>query len=93
MIKRKISCMLLSALVFCTCLLSGACGSEDEEIVLGYDNTAEEAILASMLVSLIQQDSDITVEVMGDLSGGETVLHPAIIEGEIDMYPEYTGTA
>lgn len=92
--KRKIPCMLLGAVVFCVCLLSGACGKgEGDKIVLGYDNTAEEAILASMLVSLIEQDSDITVEVMGDLSGGETVLHPAIVEGEIDMYPEYTGTA
>ncbi len=77
-------------------LLTGllACGGKKEKrIVLGYDNTAEEAILAGMLVELIEARTDIEVEVKGDLAGGETVLHPAITSGEIDLYPEYTGTA
>ena len=75
-------------------LLFSACGKKEEKkVVLGYDNTAEEAILANMLVDLIEHDTDITVELVGDLAGGETVLHPAITSGEIDMYPEYTGTA
>lgn len=75
-------------------LLFSACGKENEKkVVLGYDNTAEEAIIANMLIDLIEQDTDIKVEVVGDLAGGETVLHPAITSGEIDIYPEYTGTA
>lgn len=85
-------CILACAL--CLGLLLSSCGSKDEKtIVLGYDNTAEEAILAGMLTELIEQNTDLTVEVIGDLAGGETVLHPAITSGEIDMYPEYTGTA
>lgn len=92
--KRKLQgiLMVLAALA----VLSGLCGcgkKKEKKIILGYDNTAEEAILAGMLVNLIEQDTDISVEVMGDLSGGETVLHPAITSGEIDLYPEYTGTA
>lgn len=91
--KKRALCVTL-AVVLLLCTLLSACGSKEEnKIVLGHDNTAETAILASMLVTLIEQDSDVEVEVMGDLAGGETVLHPAIIEGEIDMYPEYTGTA
>ena len=86
---------ILSACALCLSLVLSGCGSKDDgkTITLGYDNTAEEAILAGMLVTLIQQETDITVEVIGDLAGGETVLHPAITSGEIDMYPEYTGTA
>ena len=91
--KRKIPFIGPVAVAVCICILSVACGKKGDTIVLGYDNTAEEAILASMLVTLIEQDSDLTVEVKGDLSGGETVLHPAIMEGDIDLYPEYTGTA
>lgn len=88
---RKLLAAVL-ALAFAAGLLS--CGKKEEKtIILGYDNTAEEAILAGMLVDLIEADTDVSVEVMGDLSGGETVLHPAIISGEIDLYPEYTGTA
>lgn len=85
----SIMCILL-----CLGLLLGGCTKEEtDKIVLGYDNTAEEAIIAGMLVVLIEQDTDLTVEVVGDLAGGETVLHPAITSGEIDLYPEYTGTA
>lgn len=84
----------LTAIALCLCMALGACGKKEEKkIVLGYDNTAEEAILAGMLTALIQENTDIEVEVIGDLFGGETVLHPAITSGEIDMYPEYTGTA
>lgn len=92
--KRRRLLSLIAA-VLCLTLALSACGKDKDEkkIVLGYDNTAEEAILAGMIVTLIEQNTDIAVEVIGDLAGGETVLHPAITSGEIDMYPEYTGTA
>lgn len=89
---KKITGIL--SIFLCVMLLLGACGKKEErKVVLGYDNTAEEAIIANMLIDLIEQDTDIQVDVVGDLAGGETVLHPAITSGEIDMYPEYTGTA
>ena len=68
-------------------------GKSEKQITVGYDNTAEEAIVANILIDLIEEYTDISVEELGDLSGGETVLMPAAIEGEIDIYPEYTGTA
>lgn len=92
--KKQMKHILVVSALCLSLLLSGCGGNDDEKILkLGYDNTAETAILSSMLVTLIEQETDITVEVTGDLAGGETVLHPAITSGEIDMYPEYTGTA
>ena len=91
--KKRAIWSLLACLLCLSFTLSACGGGEEKTVVLGYDNTAEEAILAGMLTELIETNTDITVEVIGDLAGGETVLHPAITSGEIDMYPEYTGTA
>ena len=86
--KKRAIWSLLACLLCLSFTLSACGGGEEKTVVLGYDNTAEEAILAGMLTELIETNTDITVEVIGDLAGGETVLHPAITSGEIDMYPE-----
>ncbi|MEA4965869.1 MAG: glycine betaine ABC transporter substrate-binding protein [Oscillospiraceae bacterium] len=81
-------------LLLCPLLLLAGCSKRSDQVLkLGLDNTAEEAIIGSILQKLIEEHTDITLDVTSDLSGGETVLHPAITSGEIDLYPEYTGTA
>ena len=90
--KKRISFFLAMAMA-AAAVLAGCGKKEAASVTIGYDNTAEEAIIANMVIDLIKANTDLEVEVVGDLSGGETVLHPAITSGEIDMYPEYTGTA
>jgi osmoprotectant transport system permease protein len=73
-----------------------ACGDKKESsqtIRLGLDNTAEEAILGEILVQVIEKNTNLSVKVTPDLAGGETVMHPAMLKGDLDLYPEYTGTA
>lgn len=90
--KRGVVLVLL-LLVFLAAVIHLNAGRTGKQITVGYDNTAEEAVIANILIDLIEEETDITVEELGDLSGGETVLLPAALEGEIDIYPEYTGTA
>ena len=92
--KRFIAIMVSFILVVfgCFTIINGS-EKSDKTITLGYDNTAEEAILANILIFLIEDNTDINVIEKGDLAGGENVLHKAVMEGEIDLYPEYTGTA
>ncbi|MBM6990228.1 MAG: ABC transporter permease/substrate-binding protein [Mobilibacterium timonense] len=86
-----LSVILVIVIAFVSCsILSDV---KNKKITVGYDNTAEEAIIANILILLIENNTDITVEEMGDLAGGETVMMPAARHGEIDIYPEYTGTA
>jgi osmoprotectant transport system permease protein len=73
-----------------------SCGDKQETdgtIRLGLDNTAEEAIIGEILVGIIEKNTGLSVKVTPDLAGGETVMHPALLKGELDLYPEYTGTA
>jgi len=73
-----------------------SCGDKKETeqtIRLGLDNTAEEAVIGEILAHVIENNTGLTVKITPDLAGGETVMHPAMLKGDLDLYPEYTGTA
>ena len=42
---------------------------------------------------LIEQDTDLNVELTQGVGGGTSNIKPAMESGEFDIYPEYTGTA
>lgn len=78
--------MALTAGILCGCFKS-------RTVTIGCDNTAEEYVLGEMLKLLIEDKTDLNVKLVKGISGGTATLHPSILDGEIDMYPEYTGTA
>lgn len=52
----------------------------------------EQYILGEMLDLLIEQDTDLHVELTQGVGGGTSNIQPAMESGEFDLYPEYTGT-
>ncbi|MFT9850069.1 ABC transporter permease/substrate-binding protein [Aneurinibacillus sp. REN35] len=62
------------------------------DIVLGAKLGSEPNILINMYKILIEEQTDLTVELKPNL-GGTDFLYSAIKKGDIDAYPEYTGTA
>ena len=52
----------------------------------------EQYILGEMLKLLIEQDTGTTVRITQGVGGGTSNIHPAMVKGEFDLYPEYTGT-
>ena len=52
----------------------------------------EQYILGEMLDILIEQDTDLNVELTQGVGGGTSNIQPAMASGEFDLYPEYTGT-
>ena len=81
----------VSALLMAAVLLS-ACGGEagEKSIVIGSKDFAEQYILAEMYAQVLE-DSGFTVERKLGLAG-TPVAQAALESGEIDLYPEYTGT-
>ena len=67
-----------------------ACGSGDA-VVIGSKNFTEQDVLAEILAQELEARG-IPVERRFHL-GGTFVCHSALVGGEIDLYPEYTGTA
>lgn len=86
--KRR---FLLIMLVVVLALSMAAC-SQEKTITIASKPMTEQFVIAEMLTVLIEQETDITVEHKTGVGGGTSNIHPAMISGEIDIYPEYTGT-
>lgn len=74
-------------------MLLTSCGSNsDKKIVIGSKNFTEQLILAELMAQHIEAKTDLKVERRLNL-GGTFVCHQGLLSGELDLYPEYTGTA
>jgi glycine betaine/choline ABC-type transport system substrate-binding protein len=68
------------------------CSSSEKKVVLASKPMTEQFIIAEMIMQLIEAETDITVEYKQGIGGGTSNIHPGMESGEVDMYPEYTGT-
>lgn len=64
-----------------------------ETIHIATKPMTEQYILSNMLSILIEQETDLNVIITQGVGGGTSNIHPAMINGDFDMYIEYTGTA
>ncbi len=62
------------------------------DIIIGSKNFTEQFILAEIFAVLIENYSDLNVEVKKGLAGTK-ICFDALTKNEINIYPEYTGTA
>lgn len=62
-----------------------------ETVKIGSKTFAESRILAEMMAQMVESHTDLTVERRFGLSG-TMVCFEAMTTGELDIYPEYTGT-
>jgi glycine betaine/choline ABC-type transport system substrate-binding protein len=73
-------------------VLSGTgCGRSDA-IIVGSKNFTEQIVLGEIAAQQIERKLHVPVERRLDL-GGTMLAHLALKDGDIDLYPEYTGTA
>ncbi len=61
-----------------------------QRIVVGSKDFTESVILAEILSQLLEKQG---VEVVRQFELGGNLAHDGVLSGEIDVYPEYTGTA
>lgn len=66
--------------------------SKNQVIVVGSKNFTEQIILGEIAAQQLERKLHIPIERKLDL-GGTLLTHEAIVRGDIDIYPEYTGTA
>jgi len=82
--KRLVAILGLAACL-CSCSRTGA-------IVVGSKNFTEQLLLGEIAAQQLERKLHIQVQRKLDL-GGTLLTHEAIVRGDIDLYPEYTGTA
>lgn len=86
---KKIIGLGLSLVLLSSIVLTG-CSSADK-IVIGSKDFSENSLLGEMFAQLVEAKTDIKVDRKLNL-GGTFVCFEAIKNGDIDIYPEYTGT-
>lgn len=80
-----------AAAIFGILLLSTGCG-RSSRIIVGSKDFTEQIILGEIAAQQIENTLHTPVERRLDL-GGTMLAHLALKDGQIDLYPEYTGTA
>jgi len=97
---RKSTNWCLVLLVIAVAAMSG-CGStpapqaakQEPKIVIASKPFAEQFILAHMAAEVLKAKAKVAVDISKIGMGPSELLHPALLKGQIDVYPEYTGTA
>jgi len=64
--------------------------ADDQPIVVGSKNFTESYLLAEIMAQTLEGDGRTVVRRFG--FGGTKICFDALVAGEIDVYPEYTGT-
>ena len=80
-------CFAIAALAGC-----GGKQTESATVRIGAKSMTEQMILQEILAQLIEAKTDLTVERIEPIAGGTSNIQIAMENGEIDLYPEYTGT-
>lgn len=86
---KKLFALIL--VIFMVTIFVG-CDKDEKKVVIASKPHSEQYILAEMLSILIEEHTDIKVEKKLGIGGGTSNIHPAMLKGEIDIYPEYSGT-
>lgn len=75
-----------------TAALCSSCGRDPNTIVVGSKNFTEQVILGEIAAQQLERKLHVRVVRRLDL-GGTLLAQAALAGGQIDLYPEYTGTA
>lgn len=81
--------LVISLMILVAFVLSSCGGGQDTTIRIGSKEFTEQYILGNMYAQLLE-DTGYTVEYQP--LGGTSENHQALLNDELDIYPEYTGT-
>lgn len=73
-------------------VLPGLLATPSATIHVATKPMTEQYIMGNMLKDLIEQDTNLKVDITQGVGGGTSNIEPAMESGDFDIYPEYTGT-
>ena len=91
---KKNKPLLITVLVICAIFITHLFFPYQQDTIhIATKPMTEEYIMGEMLKTLIEEDTNLKVEVTTGVGGGTSNIQPGMEKGEFDLYPEYTGTA
>lgn len=94
-VKTKKKVGLIAILLVClTLIISTIIGNfrQSSTLNIATKPMTEQYIIGAILKEMIEQDTDIEVKITQGVGGGTSNIHPGMVSGEFDLYPEYTST-
>lgn len=88
---KKLTALIFAITVILT-LFTGCSSKKNDTLQMATKPMTEQYILGYMMKYLIEQETDLTVDLTQGVGGGVSNIQPAMESGEFDFYPEYTGT-
>lgn len=88
---KKITAIIMALVLMSTLALAGCSKKDDKTIKIAHKNYTEQRITGQVLAIYIEENSDYKTEVT-ELAG-TMLCYGALKSDEIDMYPEFTGSA
>lgn len=64
-----------------------------KEITIATKPMTEQLIMGEMLSMVLEEKGNYSVKLVKGVGGGTSNIHPALLKGTFDLYPEYTGTS
>ncbi len=74
----------------CTMFMLISCSGDNDAVKIGSKNFTENLVVAEIYAQALEKEN-IKVERIFNISG--SLIHKSLVNKEIDIYPEYTGTA
>jgi glycine betaine/choline ABC-type transport system substrate-binding protein len=84
---KRLTALLLATIVVALC----GCHRGSAPVRIGSKNFSEQIVLAEIVAQALEAKG-LRVDRKFNL-GGTFVCHKALVAGDLDLYPEYTGTA
>ncbi|QQK09004.1 glycine betaine ABC transporter substrate-binding protein [Miniphocaeibacter halophilus] len=90
--KKLVPVLAVLAIGIVTLVTLVAFPMKKEKIHVATKPMTEQQIMGEMLKYLIEDESNLEVDITHGVGGGTSNIQPAMEAGEFDIYPEYTGT-
>ena len=87
--KKLIAVLIAVVMALSLAACGGSSSGEEKRVIVGSKDFTENEIVAE-IYALALEEAGFTVEHKMNIAG--SVVHTSITSGEIDIYPEYTGT-
>jgi osmoprotectant transport system permease protein len=93
-VKRLAACLPAIFLIisFVVYGLSHLSDRAEKTVRIGTKHFSEQLVLGELMAQMIENHTNLKIERRFNL-GGTMICHGALINNEIDLYPEYTGTS
>lgn len=92
--KRNNRIMAIASIAVIICMVAALVIPKGEHKVvhIATKPMTEQYIIGEMLKLIIEQDTNLNVDLTQGVGGGTSNIEPAMESGKFDLYPEYTGT-